>query len=87
MSKPIKRLRRIRQHLGYTLISNMWRFMKQREPFIDSMTKTTITCIQVKEERVSHNAIEFARNTKVYYNDSKFIDAVIINQGREEYTQ
>ncbi len=62
--------------------------MKQQEPFIDSMTKVIEICSQIKEERTNHiYAIESARNKKIHDKNKRFIDTVILTQGKEDYDQ
>ncbi len=52
------------------------------------MIKVISTCIQIKEERLEHvKAIKYARRRKIYDIDNKFLDEVIINQGKENYVK
>ncbi len=65
---------------------NIRKLLNQRPPFEESISKAINICAQVKDERINHlTAIEKPRNKKTYNNDVKFIDTVIINQGKDEY--
>jgi hypothetical protein len=69
-----------------TLEKSLSRFMKQQDPFCDSIIKVIGTCIQIKEERLEHvKATEYARRRKIYAFDNKFVDEVNINQDKEDY--
>jgi len=64
----------------------MKRLFQQQDLYCNSLTQTINTCIQVQEERDNHiQAIETARNKKVYDDGNKFIDTVITSQGIQEY--
>lgn len=68
------------------LEKSLSRFMKQQDPFCDSIIKVIGTCIQIKEERLEHvKATEYARRRKIYAFDNKFVDEVNINQDKEDY--
>jgi len=67
---------------------NMKQFMKQQDLFIESLTRTTTTCTEVREERSNHvRAIEHSRNKKLYTKDVQYIVEAIQNQGKNEYLQ
>jgi glycerol-3-phosphate cytidylyltransferase-like family protein len=68
-----------------TLEKSLSRFMKQQDLFSDLITKVVATCTQIKEEWLEHvKAIEYARRRNIYDFDNKFVDEVIINQGKED---
>jgi len=67
------------------LEKSLSRFMKQQDLFSDLITKVVATCTQIKEEWLEHvKAIEYARRRNIYDFDNKFVDEVIINQGKED---
>jgi hypothetical protein len=50
------------------------------------MTSTSVTCLQIREERLNHIiAIETARNKRLYSKNKQFVDEAIIVQGKEDY--
>jgi hypothetical protein len=64
----------------------MKRLFQQQDLYCNSNTQTISTCIQVQEERDNHiQAIETARDKKVYDDGNKFIDTVLTSQGIQEY--
>ena len=65
---------------------NIKRLCNQHNPFINSVSMLISICIEIKDERIRHiEAIEYARNKKFYDSNTKYIDSVINNQGRDEY--
>ena len=69
------------------ILINTSRLKNQQEMFIESMTSTSVTCLQIREERLNHIiAIETARNKRLYSKKKQFVDEAIIVQGKEDYT-
>jgi hypothetical protein len=69
------------------ILINTSRLKNQQEMFIESMTSTSVTCLQIREERLNHIiAIETARNKRLYSKNKQFVDEAIIIQGKEDYT-
>ncbi len=65
---------------------NEKRLLRQQQPFTSSISALISLCTEAKAERSRHiEAIEHARNKKIYDSNSKYIDTVINNQGRDEY--
>ena len=82
--RPITEKHQLKCQAKITL--NLKRFSGQQEAFVESLEKTIAICQQVAQERQSHiNAIEMARNKKIYDSKNEYIETVIANEGKAEY--
>jgi uncharacterized protein with ATP-grasp and redox domains len=66
------------------VLKDLRRLIKQQDPFIESMQKTSMICNDVATDRQNHiQAIETSRNTHIYDNISEYQTFVLETQGKE----
>jgi len=70
------------------MVRSIKRLIKQQDMLQKSLEKTTSLCFNIAEDRNKHiQAIEAARQKKIYDNMKEFQDEAIKTQNGQEYTQ